>query len=159
MVEQDGNQALEDTGAIDYVVIELPGQTVTGEVIPSLLDLVDRGLIRVTDVLVVVTAGDGSYTTLTPDDLDPAEVGDLGALVGASSGLLGADDAAAVAAVMQPDARALVLVYENLWSLPFAQSARRAGGQLIANGHIPTQAIVAALDALEAEGGSPCQDC
>ena len=150
MVEQDGEKALEDTGAIDYVVIELPGQAVTGEVIPSLLDLVDRGLIRVADVLLVVTAADGSHTTLTPDDLDPAEVGDLGALAGASSGLLDEDDATAVAGIMRPDARALVLVYENLWSLPFAQSARRAGGQLIATGHIPTQAIVAALDALEA---------
>ena len=154
MTAETADRSLDETGAIDYVVIELPGQAVTGEVIPSLLDMVDRGLIRVTDVLLVVTAADGSHTALTPDDLDPAEVGDLGALAGASSGLLGADDAAAVAAIMQPDARALVLVYENLWSLPFAQSARRAGGQLIANGHIPTQAIVAALDALEAEGAN-----
>jgi len=150
-VEQlDGNQNLEDTGAIDYVVIEIAGQPITGELIPSILDLVDRGLIRIADVLLVVTAADGSHTTLIPDDLDPAEVGDLGALAGASSGLLGEEDSAAVAGIMQPNARALVLVYENLWSLPFARSARRAGGQLIANGHIPTQAIVAALDALEA---------
>jgi len=148
--EQDGDRTLEETGAIDYVVIELPGQAVTGEVIPSLLDLVDRGLIRVADVLLVVTAEDGSHSTFTSEDLDPDEVGDLGALAGASSGLLGADDATEVAAIMQPNSRALVLVYENLWSLPFAQSARRAGGQLIANGHIPTQAIVAALDELEA---------
>lgn len=150
MTAEEMDRPLDETGAIDYVVIELPGQAVTGELIPSLLDLVDRQLIRITDVLLVVTAADGSHTALTPDDLDPAEVGDLGALAGASSGLLGEDDAAAVAAIMQPDARALVLVYENLWSLPFAQSARRAGGQLIANGHIPTQAIIAALDALEA---------
>lgn len=150
MTAEEMDRPLDETGAIDYVVIELPGQAVTGELIPSLLDLVDRQLIRIADVLLVVTAADGSHTALTPDDLDPAEVGDLGALAGASSGLLGEDDAAAVAAIMQPDARALVLVYENLWSLPFAQSARRAGGQLIANGHIPTQAIIAALDALEA---------
>lgn len=148
-MEQHDNE-LDDTGAIDYFVVELPGQDVTGELIPSLLDLVDRRLIRVLDVILVVTDDTGSHTTLTPDDLDPAEFGDLGALAGASSGLLGEDDATAIAEIMQPNARALALVYENLWSLPFAQSARRAGGQLIATGHIPTQAIIAALDAIEA---------
>lgn len=148
-MEQHDNE-LDDMGAIDYFVVELRGQAVTGELIPSLLDLVDRGVIRVLDVLLVVTDDAGSYTTLIPDDLDPAEFGDLGALAGASSGLLSEDDSMAVAEVMQPNARALVLVYENLWSLPFAQSARRAGGQLIATGHIPTQAIIAALDAIEA---------
>ena len=148
-MEQHDNE-LDDMGAIDYFVVELPGQAVTGELIPSLLDLVDRGVIRVLDVLLVVTDDAGNYTTLIPDDLDPAEFGDLGALAGASSGLLGEDDSMAIAGVMQPNARALVLVYENLWSLPFARSARRAGGQLIANGHIPTQAVIAALDAIEA---------
>ena len=148
-MEQHDNE-LDEMGAIDYFVVELPGQAVTGELIPSLLDLVDRGVIRVLDVLLVVTDDAGAYTTLIPDDLDPAEFGDLGALAGASSGLLGEDDSMAVAGVMQPNARALVLVYENLWSLPFARSARRAGGQLIANGHIPTQAVIAALDAIEA---------
>jgi len=140
----------EDTGAIDYLVIEFDRRKVTGELIPSLLDLVDRRLIRLVDVLIVRTGPDGSFETLTPDQLDPSEVGELGVLAGASSGLLTDDDAAEIAGIMRPEAGALVLVYENLWSLPFAKAAREAGGQLIATGHIPTQAIVAALDALDA---------
>jgi len=141
---------LEHTGAIDYVVVEVPRREITGEVVPSLLDLIDRGLIRIMDVLIVITSDDGTFETLIPDDLDPAEVGQLGALVGASSGLLGPDDATEVASIMEPNATSLMLVYENLWSLPFAIAAREAGGQLISQGHIPTQAIVAALDALDA---------
>ena len=110
-------------GAIDYVVVEFGRRQVTGELIPDLLDLVDRRLIRIMDVSIVLTAGDGSFETLTPDDLDPAEVGDLGALVGASTGLLSNEDAEEIAGIMQPNAGSLVLMYENLWSLPFARAA------------------------------------
>jgi hypothetical protein len=140
----------DESGAIDYFVIEFDRQRPTGELVPSLLDLVDRRLIRIMDVVIVLTSPDGSFRTLTSDQLDPAEVGDLGALAGASSGLLGHDDAAEVAAIMDPETAALVVVYENLWSLPFASAARRAGGQLIGYGHVPTQAIAAALDVLDA---------
>ena len=117
---------------------------------PPLLDLVDRRLIRILDVVVLVKRGEGDFDALTTVDLDPAQVGDLGALAGASSGLLDPDDAAAAAAAMTPNSLGLLIVYENLWSLPFGIAARKAGGQLVAQGHIPTQAIVAALDALEA---------
>ena len=98
----------------------------------------------------LVKRGEGDFDALTTDDLDPAQVGDLGALAGASSGLLDPDDAAAAAAAMSPNSLGLLIVYENLWSLPFGIAVRKAGGQLVAQGHIPTQAIVAALDALEA---------
>jgi uncharacterized membrane protein len=141
--------ALSETGAIDFVVIEFPRLEITGELIPDLLALVDQRTIRLMDVLIVLKADDGTVTTLTPDDLDPAEVGELGALAGASSGLLGGDDAAEIAEIMQPGSGSLVLIYENLWSLPFAAAARRAGGQLISTGQIPTQAVVAALDELD----------
>ena len=140
----------DNTGAIDYFVVEFEGREITGELIPDLLDLVDRRLIRIMDIRIVLSSADGTYETLTPDDLDPDQVGELGALVGASSGLLTDEDMASVAEIMQPGARSLVVVYENLWSLPFARTVREAGGQLIANGHIPTQAIVAVLDELEA---------
>jgi hypothetical protein len=140
----------DEMGAIDYLVIEFDRREVTGELVPSLLDLVDRRMIRIMDVLIVLTSSDGAFETLTPDQLDPAVVGDLGVLAGASSGLLDDEDAAAIAAIMRPGTGALVLVYENLWSLPFATAARQAGGQVVALGHIPTQAIVAALDALDA---------
>jgi hypothetical protein len=141
---------IQDTGAIDWFLIEAQGKEITGELIPPLVDLVDRRLIRVIDVLVLVKRAEGDFDALTTSDLDPAKVGDLGALAGASSGLLSTDDAAEAAALMAPDSLGLLIVYENLWSLPFAVAARKAGGQLVAQGHIPTQAIVAALDALEA---------
>ena len=138
------------TGAIDWFLIEAPSKEMNGELVPPLLDLVDRRLIRILDVLIVVKRGEGDFDVKTTSDLDPEQVGDLGALAGASSGVLSADDAADAAALMTPNSLGLLIVYENLWSIPFAVAARKAGGQLIANGHIPTQAILAALDSLEA---------
>ena len=147
MTDQD--PSLDEMGAVDAIVVEFPGTGVTGELIPSLLDLVDRELIRILDVLLVVKSSDGSHITMIPDDLDQDQVGDLGALIGAASGLFGDADGAAVAEIMQPDSRALVLMYENLWSLPFANAARAAGGQLIGSLHIPIPAVMAELDRLE----------
>lgn len=139
----------DEMGAIDYIVVAFDRREMTGELVPSLLDLVDRRLIRILDVLIVLTSADGSFEMLTTDQLDPAVVGDLGALAGASSGLFDAEDAAQIAAIMQPETGALVLMYENLWSAPFAAAVRTAGGKLIARGHITGEALVAALDALE----------
>jgi hypothetical protein len=141
---------IDDIGAIDSLLIEFKGKEINGELIPPLLDLVDRRLIRVLDALILIKAPDGTVQTLTSNDLDPQQVGNLGALVGASSGLLDDDDAAAAASILEPDSAGLMLVYENLWSIPFAVAARQAGGQLIANTHIPVQAVLARLDALEA---------
>ena len=141
---------MEETGAIDWFLIEAQGKRLNGELVPPLLDLVDRRLIRIIDALILIVRSEGDFDALTTEDLETDQVGDLGALAGASSGLLSADDAAEAAALMEPDSIGLLVVYENLWSLPFAVAARKAGGQLVAQGHIPTQAIVAALDALEA---------
>ena len=141
---------LEDTGAIDWLLLEGPGAEMNGALVPPLLDLVDRRLIRILDVLVLVKRADDDFDALTTADLDPAKVGDLGALDGASSGLLSDDDAATAASLLSPGSLGLLVVYENLWSLPFAAAARATGGQLVANGHIPTQAILAQLDILEA---------
>jgi hypothetical protein len=140
---------IEETGAIDWFLIEAHDKEINGELVPPLLDLVDRRLIRIIDVLVLVKRGEGDFDALTTSDLDPQQVGDLGALAGASSGVLSDDDAAAAAGAMTPNSIGLLIVYENLWSLPFAVAARKAGGQLVAGGHIPTQALVAALDDLE----------
>jgi hypothetical protein len=140
---------VRETGAIDWFLIEAQDKEISGELIPPLLDLVDRRLIRIIDALVLVKRDEGDFEALTTSDLDPEQVGDLGALAGASSGLLSGDDAAEAAALMQPNSLGLMIIYENLWSLPFAVAARQAGGQLVAHGHIPTQALVAALDALE----------
>lgn len=140
----------QETGAIDWFLIEAPDKEINGALVPPLLDLVDRRLIRIIDVLILIKRDEGDYDALTTAELDVEKVGDLGALAGASSGVLSDEDAEAAAAQMQPDSIGLLLVYENLWSIPFAVAARKAGGQLVAQGHIPTQAIVAALDVLEA---------
>ena len=140
---------IEVTGAIDWLLLEANGKEINGELVPPLLDLVDRRQIRILDALVLVKREGDDFDVLTTADLDPAQVGDLGALAGASSGLLGKDDAAAAAALLEPGSLGLMVVYENLWSIPFAVAVRQAGGQLVANGHVPTQAILATLDELE----------
>jgi hypothetical protein len=141
---------IEETGAIDWLLIEAPGKQLNGELVPPLLDLVDRRLIRVLDALVLVKREEGDFDALTTAALDSAQVGEIGELAGASSGLLTDEDAATAAAALTTNSVGLLIVYENLWSLPFAMAAREAGGQLVAHGHVSTQAIVAALDAAEA---------
>ena len=140
---------IEDTGAIDWLLIEAPGKQLDGELVPPLLDLVDRRLIRVLDCLILIKREDGDFDALTTDDLSSTDIGEIGELAGASSGLLSADDAATAASALAPNSVGLLIVYENLWSLPFAVAARQAGGQLVARGHVTTQAIVAALDEIE----------
>ena len=140
----------EELGTIDWLMIEFRGKEINGELVPYVLDLVDRRLIRIMDVLIVLKRDDGTFESLTTQDLDPAQVGELGPLAGASSGVLGDDDAEAAASVLEPGSAGLLLVYENLWSTPFAVAARKAGGQLVASGRIPVQALLAQLDALEA---------
>jgi hypothetical protein len=148
-MEVDRMTDIQEMGAIDWLLLEAHDKELNGELVPPLLDLVDRRLIRIIDVLVLVKRGEGDFDALTTSDLDTAQVGDLGPLAGASSGLLSDDDAAEAAGLMEPDSIGLLIVYENLWSVPFAVAARRAGGLLIARGHIPTQAVLASLDALE----------
>ena len=139
----------DETGGVDWLLIEAPGHEFDGKLVPPLLDLVDQRLIRVLDALVLVKRGDGDFDALTTDELGATDIGEIGELTGASSGLLDADDAALAAETMSANSIGLLIVYENLWSLPFALAARQAGGQLVARGHISTQAIVAALDAVE----------
>ena len=143
---------LEETGAIDWYLIESRGKELNGELVPPLIDLVDRRLIRILDVLILIKRADGSFDALTTEELDPGQVGELGPLKGASSGLLNDEDAEAAASAMESDSVGLLIVYENLWSVPFAVAARKAGGQVVAAGRVPTQAILARLDALDAQG-------
>ena len=141
---------IEETGAIDWLLIEAPGTQLNGALVPPLLDLVDRRLIRVLDALVLIKRTDDDFDALTTDQLDATQIGEIGELAGASSGLLSDEDAATAAATLTPDRVGLLIVYENLWSLPFARAARQAGGQLVARGHVDTAAVVAALDAVGA---------
>lgn len=135
-----------ESGPIDYLVIEFPGNRMTGEGWPLLVDLVDRGIIRLLDLVFIRKDEDGSVIGLSIQDLGDEGV-DLTVFDGASSGLLGDDDLAEAATAVEPGCSAGVLVYENAWAAPFAAAMRRSGGQLVAFGRIPVQAILAALDA------------
>ena len=140
----------EDTGAIAWLLIEFPGgKEVNGELVPPLLDLVDRHLIRILDALLFRKDADGNVETFTTNELDAQSDGALGELAGASSGLIDDDDAKSAAETLESNSAGLLIVYEELWSLPIARAARNVGGQLVASGRIPVQAIVARLDALE----------
>jgi hypothetical protein len=138
---------LEQAGPIDYLVVEFPGNRMTGEAFPLLIDLVDRGLIRILDLAFVRKDADGSVVGLALTDLDGDGQLDLAVFEGASSGLLDDDDLADAGSVLEPGSSAGVLVYENLWAAPFASALRRSGGQLVASGRIPVQAILATLEA------------
>jgi hypothetical protein len=141
---------LSELGPVDFLVVEFPAgqQHFTGEMADELLTLVDAGTIRVIDAIILSKAEDGSV-----DAMELSDAGELGALVQLEAQLaelLAADDVVHLANAMDPGSVAGVLVYENLWAAPFASAARRAGGQLIANGRIPIQAIIASLEADEA---------
>jgi hypothetical protein len=136
-------------GPVDYLVVEFPENRLDGEAFPLLMDLVDRGVVRVLDLAFVAKADDGTVTGIDLRELDATGDFDVTVLEGASSGLLGDDDLAEAAAALAPGAAAGVLVYENAWAAPFASALRRGGGQLVASGRVPVQALLAALDATE----------
>lgn len=137
-------------GPIDFVLIEFPGDNLTGEAGAALLDLVDRGIVRVFDILIARKDADGTFSGVDIADLTAEGLGGFAAFAGARSGLLGDDDLARAAEAMAPGTMAALIVYENTWAVPFVAAAHRAGGQLIASERIPAQAIIDALDALDA---------
>ncbi len=140
---------LGEMGPIDYVLVEWPGKQPTGEAMPHLIDLVDRGLIRIIDLAFISKGEDGSVAMLELADLGDAVV-EFAAFEGAASGLLHDDDVAQAGDVLEPGTSAALLVYENTWAAPFATAVRRSGGQLVASGRIPAEDFLAALDAVEA---------
>ncbi|WP_256795265.1 DUF6325 family protein [Terrabacter sp. Ter38] len=139
--------SLDELGPVDYVVVEFPAgaSNFTGEMAKELIALVDAGTIRVIDILILTKDADGSV-----EANELADVGDLGELQKLETELaelLAADDVENLAAAMDPGSTAGVLIWENLWAAPFASAARRSGGQLIADGRIPIQAIIASIEA------------
>jgi hypothetical protein len=136
-------------GPIDYLIVEWPGRQPNGEAAPHLLDLVDRGLIRIIDLTFISKAEDGSVTRLEIADLGD-EVAAFADFEGASSGLLSEEDTAEAAGALEPGTSAALLVYENSWAAPFASAVRRSGGELVASGRIPAQDLIDALDAADA---------
>jgi hypothetical protein len=142
-------------GPIDYVLIEWPGRQPNGEAAPYLVDLVERGVIRVLDLVFITKADDGSVAGMEISEVAD-QVEEMRVFEGASSGVLTDEDAAEAAEALEPGTSAALLVFENAWAAPFAAAVRRSGGQLVANGRIPVQAFLAALDAAEeAETASP----
>ena len=145
------NSPLDELGPVDYLVVEFPAgaSSFTGEMAAELKKLVDGGIIRVIDVLILVKEADGSVDAIELSDID--ELGDLQAIETELAELLAAEDVAHLAAAMEPGSTAGVLIWENIWAAPFAAAARHSGGQLIANGRIPIQAIIASIEADEAD--------
>src|SRR4051794_11843282 len=143
-------ESLDELGPVDYVIVEFPAgaASFTGEMASELLALVEKGTIRVIDLIILVKNDDGSIDVTELEDLD--ELGELRTLEAELAELLAEEDVVTLAAAMDPGSTAGVIVYENLWAAPFGSAARRAGGQLIANGRIPMQAILAAIEADEA---------
>jgi len=141
---------LDRLGPVDYLVVEFPAgaSNFTGEMAKELLALVDNGTIRVIDILILAKRADGSVEAMELSDVE--NLGPLEAVEAELAELLAEDDVAHLAAAMEPGSTAGVLIWENLWAAPFAAAARRSGGQLIANGRIPIQAIIASIEADEA---------
>ena len=139
---------LEEMGPVDYVVLEWPGRQPKGDVAPMILELVDRGIIRILDVALMVKGDDGSVAAIDLGEIGGDSAG-FSEFQGASSGLLTQDDLEEAAQALEPGTSAAVLVWENRWAAPVAVAIRKSGGQLVASGRIEIQAILAALDALE----------
>jgi hypothetical protein len=140
----------EELGPVDIVVIAYPaGAPMTGEAAPLLVDLVERGIIRVLDAMFVMKNEDGTFSGFDATDLTDKGVGDFTVFEGASSGLLGEDDAAKAAEEIEPGSAAVMIVYENRWAGPFIAAVRRNGGVPVAFERIPAQDLIDALDAAE----------
>jgi hypothetical protein len=139
----------EALGPISYLIVEFPGNKMTGEGFTNLLDLVDRGLIRILDLVFATRDDDGSLRVLNLTDLDHDGTLDLAVFQGASSGLLDSSDLADAAPVIEPGSSAGILLFENRWATSFTQALRRGGAQLVAAGYIPQDALLASLDATD----------
>ena len=140
----------EELGPIDIVVIAYPaGAPMTGEAVPFLLDLVDRGIVRVLDAMFVMKDEDGTFSAFDARNLDGKGVGDFAVFEGASSGLLGEDDAATAAEALEPGSAAVMIVYENRWAAPLVAAIRRNGGVPVAFERVRPEDLMEAVDAME----------
>jgi hypothetical protein len=143
-----------DVGPIDYLALEFPGARLTGEGMAILVDLVDRGIIRVLDMRALVRAGDGTVTAVAISDLDGDGTLDLAVFEGVESDLLDEDDLKEAASLVEPGNAVAILVYENTWAGPFVSAMRRAGAEVVASVRIPADTVIARLEELEAAEAS-----
>lgn len=143
------SEDIDEMGPIDYILVEWTENEPTGEAIPYLIDLVDSGLIRIIDLAFIVKNEDGTVTELEISDLG-GDAEAFSVFEGVSAGVIDESDHAEAAEALETGKAAALLVYENRWAGPFAAAVRRSGGQLVASGRIPVQALIASLDAAEA---------
>jgi hypothetical protein len=139
-------------GPVDYLVVEFPGNKMTGEGLPLLVDLVDRGIIRILDLVFIRKETDGSFEILEIADFDGDGTLDLAVFEGATSGLLDEGDISDAASVVEPGSSAGMIVYENTWAAPMVGALTRSGAQVVASGRIPADVLMASLDAMEDAG-------
>jgi len=142
---------VDELGPVDWIVVEFPGSKFNGEIAPALVDLVERGIIRVLDLVLLRKDADGSIEGFELSDLDDSEIGQLRSYEAELALLLSEDDVEAIAQAVDPGTSAAVLVFENTWAAPFASAVRRSGGLLVASGRIPVQALLAAIEADDEE--------
>jgi hypothetical protein len=138
--------SIDQLGPVDYLVVEFPGSNFNGEIMPELVDLVQRGIIRVLDLVLIKKEEDGSYDALEFDEIEDSALGDLREFERELADVLSEEDIISAADALEPGSTAGLLVYENLWAAPFASAVRRSGGQLVADGRIPVQALLAVLE-------------
>jgi hypothetical protein len=143
----DEVDAVDELGPVDWIVVEFPGSRFSGQIAPALLDLVERDLVRVLDLLVLKKDADGTLEAFELSDLDEGEIGELRTYESELAMLLSEEDVNSLAAAIEPGSSAGVLIWENIWAAPFASAVRRSGGQLVASGRIPIQALLAAVEA------------
>ncbi len=145
-------ESIDELGPVDWLVVEFPGSRFTGEIAPTLDTLVENGTIRVLDLVLVRKDEEGALDFFEIGDLEESEIGGLRAYETALALLLSEEDMTSVAAAIEPGSTAAVLVWENRWAAPFGAAVRRAGGQLVATGRIPNQALLAAIEADDEKG-------
>jgi hypothetical protein len=143
---------VDELGPVDWIVVEFEGTRLNGDIAPILKDYVDRGLIRVLDLLFIKKDEDGGFEAFEATDLEDSEIGELRAYETELAMLLSEQDVADLVETIEPGSSAAVLVWENLWAAPFGSAVRHAGGQLVASGRIPIQAVIAAIESDEEEG-------
>jgi hypothetical protein len=141
------SESLEELGPVDWIVVEFPGSRFNGTIAPILTDLVDRGIIRILDLLMLRKDEDGSIDAFEISDLDDSEIGGIRDYETAMATLLSQEDVVSAAAAVESGSTAALLVWENTWAAPFGAAVRHAGGQLVASGRIPVQALLAAIEA------------
>ena len=140
------SEAIDELGPVDYIVVEFPGNKFNGDIAPALGDLVDRDLVKVLDLVCVTKAADGRIEGFELEDLDEGIAGEIEELEIDIAHVLSEDDVVSLAGAMEPDSSAALLVWENRWAAPFASAVRHSGGQLVASGRIPVQALIGALE-------------